>query len=141
MGKRDLSFNGGVTAGLLRNRNEDTLYSRFVDSLAPDSDAGRFMNDPGKSAAEKKKVFMLSQEINLIMNKALYRDSAFDAFELPARLAAESGNLEAQQLNCGMNGSKVNNADGIVAADGIVEQFGGKNVFKFCTGAAKFAKS
>ena len=186
------------------------MYSRFVNSLAPDSDAGRFMNDPGKSAAEKNKVFMLSQEINLIMNKALYRDSAFDAFELPVRLAllndmpgnvtcfscksgmdrtehldvvarhlevkmnpfagdnalrfmnrkssiirklagksyatrndvqyfakmaAESGNLEVQQLNCGTKESKVNKGDG------IVEHFGRNNVFQFCTGAVKFAKS
>ena len=195
---------------LANSANEETVYSRFVSSLDPDSDVGRFMSDPRRSAAEKKNVFMLSLEINLIMNNALFRDPSFDAFELPARLAllndmlgnvtcfncksgkdrtghldvvakqlavkmnsfaggnalefmsnkcsivrklsgksyatkddaqnftrlaAESGNLEVQQLNCGMKGSKVNKVSG------IVEHFGGSNVFKFYTGAAKFAKS
>jgi len=62
-------------------------FREFKESINPNSDVGKFLNRNNITEAEKKKVFVLAHEINILMQSDHYRDSKIDAFELPARIA------------------------------------------------------
>jgi hypothetical protein len=63
-------------------------YREFFDNISADSDLGKYLRkNPPPSLADKKKVFVLAHEINILMQNGNFRNKKIDAFELPARLA------------------------------------------------------
>ncbi len=206
-----LQHNASI-ANLKSDADFNQRFNEFKQQIDGNSDVGKFINKADLSLADKKKVFVLCQEINLLMQNKNYRNDKVDAFELPARiallndmvgnvscyncksgkdrtghldiitkqlavkmtaldndnmsvgtffskssslvsclegrgytnandiqnfdqLAKNSGNLEIHQMNTGLKGSKVN------SLNGVVDHFGGKEIFKFYTGASKYVKS
>ncbi|WP_019002630.1 inositol phosphate phosphatase SopB [Succinimonas amylolytica] len=61
-------------------------YTEFTQLISADSDLGKYLRK-NLSLAEKKKVFVLAHEINILMQNNNFRNKNIDAFELPARLA------------------------------------------------------
>ncbi len=76
------------------------FYNDFYRRMGPDSLVGKFLLDENVSQADKNKVCILSAEINLLMQNGNYRDSKFDAFELPARLVLLSNILNKDNVTC-----------------------------------------
>ena len=62
-------------------------YREFFNNISADSDLGKYLRNPSLSPADKKKVFVLAHEINILMQNGNFRNKKIDAFELPARLA------------------------------------------------------
>ncbi|WP_406039957.1 inositol phosphate phosphatase SopB [Succinimonas sp.] len=63
-------------------------YREFFDNISADSDLGKYLRkNPPPSLADRKKVFVLAHEINILMQNGNFRNKKIDAFELPARLA------------------------------------------------------
>ena len=66
----------------------ETQYEEFKQLISADSDLGKYLRkNPPPSLADKKKVFVLAHEINILMQNGNFRNKKIDAFELPARLA------------------------------------------------------